>query len=171
MGWRTLTNEENLEHKIKVTDWDHGGVEIDLLRKEAMEIHRTLGYHLKIADNNTEVVKHHVSKSKSFNTAKLRSILSTRQKKTTYGIFVVPSISYPLRASTLSMADMKAIQKSLLPMICHGRHMHRNVNRIICLCNLLLKDSKYQRSRSPQTYTAGRCYVTTLNKTTSKRNS
>ena len=46
-----------------------GGVEVDLLRKKATELHRTLGYHLNIADNNTEVVKQHVSKSKSFNTA------------------------------------------------------------------------------------------------------
>ena len=46
-----------------------------------------------------------------------------------YGTFVVPSILYPLGASTLSMADLKAIQKPLLPMICHGRHMHRNVKQ------------------------------------------
>ena len=46
-----------------------------------------------------------------------------------YETFVVPSISYPLRASTMSMVDLKAIQKPLLPMICHGRHMIRNVKQ------------------------------------------
>ena len=50
-----MTNKEHL-------DWDHGGVKVDLLRKEATELHQTLRYHLNIVNNNTEVVKQYVSK-------------------------------------------------------------------------------------------------------------
>ena len=50
-------------------------------------------------------------------------------KKIAYFTFVVPSILYPIRASNLSMADLKGIQKPLLPMIYHGRHMHHNVTQ------------------------------------------
>ena len=34
-GWRILTNDKNPDYQIKVRDWDHNGVLVDLLRKDA----------------------------------------------------------------------------------------------------------------------------------------
>ena len=34
-GWRILTNDENPDYRIKVRDWDHNGVLVDILRKDA----------------------------------------------------------------------------------------------------------------------------------------
>ena len=54
---------------------------VELLRKDATEIHRTLGYHINIADNNTEATNMHIANVKQINNAVLRSVLSTQQKK------------------------------------------------------------------------------------------
>ena len=71
----------------------------------------------------------HVAKAKKFNNAVLRSRLSPRQKKMAYATFVIPSITFPLRASGLSMKELKSIQRPMVPMICHGRRVHRNVKQ------------------------------------------
>jgi hypothetical protein len=108
-GWRILANDENLDYSIKVRDCDNDGVQVDLLRKDATELHRILGYHMDITDNNTEGTKMHIAKAKKFNAAVLRSRLSPRQKNMAYATFVIPSITFPLRASGLSMNKLKSI--------------------------------------------------------------
>jgi hypothetical protein len=34
-GWRILSNDKDPNYRIKVRDWDHNGVLVDLLRKDA----------------------------------------------------------------------------------------------------------------------------------------
>ena len=118
-GWRILSNDENPDYSIKVRDWDNNGVQVELLRKDATELHRILGYHMNITDNNTEATEMHIAKAKKFNAAVLRLKLSPRQKKMAYTTFVIPSITFPLRASGLSMKELQYIQRPLVPMICH----------------------------------------------------
>ena len=122
-----MANDENSDYSIKVRDWDNDGVQVDLLRKDATELHRILGYHMNITDNNTEATKMHIAKAKKFNAAVLSLRLSPRQKKMAFATFVIPSITFPLRASGLSMNELKSIQRPLVPMICHGRRVHWNV--------------------------------------------
>jgi hypothetical protein len=100
-GWQILTNDEHPDYLIRVRDWDHNGVLLDLLHKDATELHCTLGYHINIADNNTEATNMHIAKAKMFNNAVLRSMLSTRQKKMAYETFMIPLITFSLRASGL----------------------------------------------------------------------
>ena len=71
----------------------------------------------------------HIAKAKKFNNAVLWSMLSIRQKKMEYGTFMIPSITFPLRASGLSMDELKSMQRPLVPMICHGRRVHRNIKQ------------------------------------------
>jgi hypothetical protein len=92
-------------------------------------MHRTLGYHINISDNNTEATNMHIAKAKKFNNAVMRSNLSPMQKRMAYGTFVIPSITFPLRASGLSMSELKSIQRPLVPMICHGRRVHQNIKQ------------------------------------------
>jgi hypothetical protein len=129
-GWRILTNDENPDYRIKVRDWDHNGVLVDLLHKDATELHHTLWHHLNIADNNTEATNMHIAKAKKFNKAVMRSKLSPRQKRMAYGTFVIPSITFPLRASGLSMSELQFIQRPLIPMIFHGRRVHQHIKQM-----------------------------------------
>ena len=68
-GWGILANDQKTNYSIKVRDWDHDGVQVDLLCKDATELHRILGYHMNITDNNTESTKMHIAKAKKFNAA------------------------------------------------------------------------------------------------------
>jgi hypothetical protein len=94
-----------------------------------MEFHRILGYHTNTTDNNTEATEMHIAKAKKFNAAVLRSSLSPRQKNMVYATFVIPSITFPLRASGLSINELKSIQRPLVPMICHGHRVHWHVKQ------------------------------------------
>ena len=120
MGWRILTNDENPDYRIKVRDWDHIDVQVDLLHKETMELHCTLVYPMNMSDNNTEATNMHIAKAKTINSAVLRSMLSTQQKMMAYAKCVSPSITFPLRARGLPRNDFKSIQRPLIPMIYHG---------------------------------------------------
>ena len=44
-----------------------------------------------------------------------------------YATFVIPSITFPLRASGLSMNELKSIQRPIFPMICHRCRVHQNI--------------------------------------------
>ena len=76
-SWIILIMEENPEHSIKVGYWDHEGVQLEILRKEATELHRTLGYHINVSKTNKEATNMYMIKAKQFNTAVLRSTLSS----------------------------------------------------------------------------------------------
>ena len=61
--WITLTNSKNPDQIIQVPDHDKGGVLRTLKRKEAKEVHRTLSYHLNIAESNVESIQMHFTKA------------------------------------------------------------------------------------------------------------
>ena len=84
---------------------------------------------MNITDNNTEATEMHIAKAKRFNAAVLCLKISPRQKKMVYATFVIPSITLPLRASGLSIKELQSIQRPLVPMICHGRRVHRKVKQ------------------------------------------
>ena len=105
-SWKILADDKNPDYSIKVRDWDNNGVQFELLRKDATELHRILGYHMNISDNNIEATQMYIAKTKKFNNAVLRSRLSPRQKNMAYATFVIPSITFPLKASGLSMKDL-----------------------------------------------------------------
>ena len=77
MGWQILTHDENPDYCIQVREWDHDGVQVDLIHKEAKELHHTLGYPMNISDNNMEATNMHIAKANKYNNAVLRSMLST----------------------------------------------------------------------------------------------
>ena len=64
-GWRILANDENPDYSIKVRDWDNNGVQVEVLHKDATELHRILGYHMNISDNNIEATQIHMQRLRS----------------------------------------------------------------------------------------------------------
>ena len=162
-GWRILANNENPEYSIKVKDWDNNGVQVELLRKDATELHRILGYHMNISDNNNDATQIHIAKAKKFNAAVLRSILSPRQKKMAYATFVIPSSTLPLRASGLSMDDLKSIQRPLVPTIFHMLRVHRNIKQTYLYGPTTFGGYEILPWRFLLTNTDGKFFVTTLN--------
>ena len=126
--WWAATKVENPERIIQVSNYDNGDVLCTLEQKEVKEVRSTIGYNLNIVESNEEAIKIRVTKAMQFNTAVLWSNLKPHQKRMAYRIFFVPSLTFPLRASTLSIDDLVNIRKPPVPMICYGLCMHQKVN-------------------------------------------
>ena len=77
--WRILNEHENPDIQVRIEDLDNGGYSV-LKRINPSEYRRTLGYNLNSTNDNTELTKVLVAKSKKYNEALHRSRLTAAQK-------------------------------------------------------------------------------------------
>ena len=99
-----------------------------LKRIDPNNVHRTIGYHLNITNNNTELAKTLVAKSTKYNDMIHKYHVTANQKRMAYTIFITTAIIFPFYRGTLGFEELSTIQKPLGTTICHSYNTHRSVS-------------------------------------------
>ena len=95
-----LEETENPDIQVRIEDFDNRRYKI-LKCIHPNQLRRMLGYKLNATDDNTEVTKELLAKSRNYNEALYGSRLTTEQKRMVIATFITPALTFPFRGETL----------------------------------------------------------------------
>ena len=107
-----LEKTENTDIQVRTEDLNNRCHSI-LKNMNPTEINHTLGYNLNATNDNTEVTKALVTKSRKYNEALLKSRLTAKQTRMAIAMFITPALTFPFRGGTLKYEKKIKHLKSL----------------------------------------------------------
>ena len=126
-----LEETENPDIQVRIEDLDNGFHSI-IKGIHPNELCRTLGYNLNTMNDNTEMTKDLVAKSRKYNNALFKSRLTAKQKRMTIATFITPALAFPSRGGTLKYEELASIQKPLGMSTCPLHNVQGNFS-LTCL--------------------------------------